>query len=281
MSDYIDFHNKNILFQKVIRSIIFLSLKLPKNIYCLFWNSIFYLIGNSVRIKKTKNDTFLISDQSQSIEIVYKKRFEFYMQNIETRLEHLTFEYMLNQVEFYQNDVIIDCGANIGELYLSILNQSNNLLLNYYGFEPVPNDFYTMARNTNNLVLEPLALSSNDSEKKFFLRPNTADSSFEPTSGNRSINVKCVTIDQYFKDIKRIKLLKLEAEGYEFDVLTGAKKSLEKIKYITADLGFELSNNTESSFDDVNKFLLQNDFELIDSTKRNTYLYKNKNYEFD
>ena len=33
-----------------------------------------------------------------------------------------------------------------------------------------------MARNTNNLVLEPLALSSNDSEKKFFLRPNTADS---------------------------------------------------------------------------------------------------------
>ena len=77
MSDYIDFHNKNILFQKVIRSIIFLSLKLPKNIYCLFWNSIFYLIGNSVRIKKTKNDTFLISDQSQSIEIVYKKRFEF------------------------------------------------------------------------------------------------------------------------------------------------------------------------------------------------------------
>ena len=278
MSDYIDFHNKNILFQKVIRSIIFLSLKLPKNIYCLFWNSIFYLIGNSVRIKKTKNDTFLISDQSQSIEIVYKKRFEFYMQNIETRLEHLTFEYMLSQVEFYQNDVIIDCGANIGELYLSILNQSNNLLLNYYGFEPVPNDFYTMARNTNNLVLEPLALSSNDSEKKFFLRPNTADSSFEPTSGNRSINVKCVTIDQYFKDIKRIKLLKLEAEGYEFDVLTGAKKSLEKIKYITADLGFELSNNTESSFDDVNKFLLQNDFELIDSTKRNTYLYKNKNY---
>ena len=281
MSDYIDFHNKNILFQKVIRSIIFLSLKLPKNIYCLFWNSIFYLIGNSVRIKKTKNDTFLISDQSQSIEIVYKKRFEFYMQNIETRLEHLTFEYMLSQVEFYQNDVIIDCGANIGELYLSILNQSNNLLLNYYGFEPVPNDFYTMARNTNNLVLEPLALSSNDSEKKFFLRPNTADSSFEPTSGNRSINVKCVTIDQYFKDIKKIKLLKLEAEGYEFDVLTGAKKSLEKIKYITADLGFELSNNTESSFDDVNKFLLQNDFELIDSTKRNTYLYKNKNYEFD
>jgi len=237
--------------------------------------------SNSVRIKKTKNDTFYISDQSQSIEIVYKKRFEFYMQNIETRLEHLTFEYMLSQVEIYQNDVIIDCGANIGELYLSILNQNNNLLINYYGFEPVSNDFYTMARNTNNLELEPLALSSNESEKKFFLRPNTADSSFEPTSRNRSINVKCVTIDEYFKDIKRIKLLKLEAEGYEFDVLPGANKSLEKIKYITADLGFELSNNTESSFDDVNKFLLQNDFKLIDSTKRDTFLYKNKNCEFD
>ena len=72
-----------------------------------------------------------------------------------------------------------------------------------------------------------------------------------------------MTITNILRILREKKLLKLEAEGYEFDVLTGAKKSLEKIKYITADLGFELSNNTESSFDDVNKFLLQNILNLL------------------
>jgi len=73
-------------------------------------------------------------------------------------------------------------------------------------------------------------------------------------------------------------LFKLEAEGYELDVLLGASNILSKIKYIITVLSFELENNTISSFDSVNKFLQSKSFELLSSTKRLTYLYKNLKY---
>lgn len=73
-------------------------------------------------------------------------------------------------------------------------------------------------------------------------------------------------------------MFKLEAEGYELDVLLGASNILSKIKYITGVLSFELENNTISSFDSVNKFLQSKSFELLSSTKRLTYLYKNLKY---
>ena len=92
----------------------------------------------------------------------------------------------------------------------------------------------------------------------------------------KEIKVDCVKIDNYFKNINSIKLLKLEAEGFELDVLKGAHKSLSKIKFITADLGFELQGNTVSSFEEVDRFLSKNNFKRLSSTKRETYLYINQ-----
>lgn len=231
-----------------------------------------------MRISLTQNNTFLVTDKYTSIEICYKKRFEYYLQNINTRLNHLIYEYMLDQIKFANNDVVIDCGANIGELYHSIQQLSKkDINLNYYGFEPVKLDFEVLSRNTNNLIKKPLALSSESMSKNFYLNPNTADSSFERKRNLKEVKIECITIDNYFKNIKSIKLLKLEAEGFELDVLKGAQTSLSKIKFITADLGFELQGNTVSSFEEVDRFLSQNNFERISSNKRETYLYINQN----
>jgi FkbM family methyltransferase len=184
---------------------------------------------------------------------------------------------MLDQIKFFNNDVVIDCGANIGELYYSIRHLSkDDLNLNYYGFEPVELDFQVLSRNTINLVPTALALSSESISKIFYLNPKTADSSFERNLNLKGVKVECVTIDSYFKNVDSIKLLKLEAEGFELDVLKGAQRSLSKIKFISADLGLELQNNTVSSFDEVDSFLIKNNFERILSTKRETYLYINK-----
>jgi len=277
MSDYINFHNKNIFIKKFIRATIDSSIILPDKFFIYFWNSLLALIKNSVRIAQTDKNTFLVTDKYTSIEISYKKRFEYYLQNINTRLNHLIYEYMLDQIKFFNNDVVIDCGANIGELYSSIRHLSkDDLNLNYYGFEPVELDFQVLSRNTINLVPTALALSSESISKIFYLNPKTADSSFERNLNLKGVKVECVTIDSYFKNVDSIKLLKLEAEGFELDVLKGAQRSLSKIKFISADLGFELQNNTVSSFDEVDSFLIKNNFERILSTKRETYLYINK-----
>ena len=277
MSDYFDFHNKNIFIRKFIRATIKFATIFPNKLFLYFWNTLLILIKNSVRISLTNNNTFLVTDKYTSIEICYKERFEYYLQNIHTRLNHLNFEYMLNQINFVKNDVVIDCGANIGELYRSILHLSKeDINLNYYGFEPVKLDFEVLSRNTKNLVPKALALSSESEFKNFYLNAKTADSSFERKGNLKEVEVECVTIDNYFKNIDSIKLLKLEAEGFELDVLKGAQKSLTKIKFITADLGFELQGNTVRSFEEVDKYLSKNNFKLLSSTKRETYLYINQ-----
>ena len=277
MSDYFDLHNKNILIRKFIRATIKFATIFPNKLFLYFWNTLLILIKNSVRISLTNNNTFLVTDKYTSIEICYKERFEYYLQNIHTRLNHLNFEYMLNQINFVKNDVVIDCGANIGELYRSILHLSKeDINLNYYGFEPVKLDFEVLSRNTKNLVPKALALSSESEFKNFYLNAKTADSSFERKGNLKEVEVECVTIDNYFKNIDSIKLLKLEAEGFELDVLKGAQKSLTKIKFITADLGFELQGNTVRSFEEVDKYLSKNNFKLLSSTKRETYLYINQ-----
>ena len=277
MSDYFDFHKKNIFIRKFIRALIQFATILPNKLFIYFWSALLTLIKNSVRISLTHNNTFLITDKYTSIEICYKNRFEYYLQNIHTRLNHLNYEYMLNQINFVKNDVVIDCGANIGELYRSILHLTkDDINLNYYGFEPVKLDFEVLSRNTTNLVPKALALSSESVSKNFYLNPITADSSFERKAYLKEVKVECVTIDNYFKNIDSIKLLKLEAEGFELDVLIGAKNSLSKIKFITADLGFELQRDTVRSFEEVDRFLTKNNFKRLSSTKRETYLYINQ-----
>ena len=145
MSDYINFHNKNIFIKKFIRATIDSSIILPDKFFIYFCNSLLALIKNSVRIAQTDKNTFLVTDKYTSIEISYKKRFEYYLQNINTRLNHLIYEYMLDQIKFFNNDVVIDCVANIGELYYSIRHLSkDDLNLNYYGFEPVELDFQVL-----------------------------------------------------------------------------------------------------------------------------------------
>ena len=99
MSDYFDFHNKSIITRKFIRVIIQFSTILPNKLFINFWNTLLKLIKNSVRISLTQNNTFLVTDKYTSIEICYKKRFEYYLQNIDTRLNHLINEYMLYQIK--------------------------------------------------------------------------------------------------------------------------------------------------------------------------------------
>jgi len=275
MSDYINFHERSLPFKVVVRTIINISVFLPLKIFIFFWNISLKLIGNSVRVKETNKKTLLVFDDKHEIEIGYKKRFEFYMQNISHRFEHLSYEYMFSLIDFNDEDKIIDCGANIGEIYMTLKYLYSDLNFQYFGFEPNKKDFEILQRNTNNLITRPLALYSEITKKEFFLKGNTADSSFESSMYSKKDIVDCVTVDSIFTNNKNIKLFKLEAEGFEYEVIKGAKRNLKYIEYISADLSFELNNNTKSSFVEVNNYLLKNNFSLVDENPRLVYLYKN------
>ena len=85
---------------------------------------------------------------------------------------------MLENINFSENDIVVDCGANIGEIYC-LIKQINgkNYNFDYFGFEPSEFEFNILDKNSNNNVQEPLALFNQDTKKNFYLNRELADSS--------------------------------------------------------------------------------------------------------
>ena len=82
-------------------------------LFCFIWNTLLIVINNSVRVGLSNDGNLIVKDNSQIIEIAHKKRFEFYLQNINTRLNHISYEYMLDSIKISFGDIVIDCGANM------------------------------------------------------------------------------------------------------------------------------------------------------------------------
>ena len=118
-----------------------------------------------------------------------------------------------------------------------------------------------------------------------FYSPSGADSSLIKTSNfitKFQIDVK--TIDQFLIQNKikgkKIKLLKLEAEGYEPEILQGCKNSLKNIEYISADVGPERGLSKKCTVTEVTNFLISRDFKLIDfGYPRIVAIYKNNLFD--
>ena len=63
---------------------------------------------------------------------------------------------------------------------------------------------------------------------------------------------------------QRLKLLKLEAEGYEPEILKGLEGKLENCEYIAIDGGYERGESNEQTFTEISNFLILNNYKIID-----------------
>ena len=93
------------------------------------------------------------------------------------------------------------------------------------------------------------------------------------------IRIETTTLDKEIDKIQqRIKLIKLEAEGFEPEILQGLKKYLNYVEYITIDCGFERGVKQESTIAECANYLIKNNFKMIDfSLPRVVTLFKNLN----
>ena len=83
----------------------------------------------------------------------------------------------------------------------------------------------------------------------------------------KSYFVKTSSIDIFFKNVNlKDSLLKIDVEGFEYNVLLGSKKSLQKIRYIIIEKQF---SNLHKGYDFnlSHDFLLKNEFKLIKKFK--------------
>jgi FkbM family methyltransferase len=205
-----------------------------------------------------------------------------YSNGISERGLNLGDDYLLKNIEFNRGDLVIDCGANVGDF--KIYFENLGLDVNYVGIEPSPSEYFCLVKNTSPCLTFNLGLWNKNSKLKFYISSRAGDSSFlRPVEFSSTEEVLVVRLDKFFaKNFKnkRIKLLKVEAEGAEPEVIYGCKGILDKIEYISADCGFERGQLKESTVTPVTNFLCANGFEVVDiSYPRLVVLFKNKNYK--
>lgn len=261
--------------KKIFGKLVFYSIKFK---IVNFLNLIFFLFRKNIRVKK-KGSFYLVYSESYKLYFYLLERVDIFINGIESRFEKLFDEYFLDLIGFEEGDNVIDCGAHLGE----ILYYFKDVKINYFAFEPSTELCDCIEKNislnqNNYLSYEVVnkALLDNKDRVTVYIRDETGDTSLEADNLSKSLVIDSVRLDQYFKENTFIKLLKIDAEGFEYEVLKGAENLLSSIKFIAVDAGFERDSNTINTFTEVNEFLLANGFSLENKNLvRHTYLYLN------
>jgi len=169
-----------------------------------------------------------------------------YKDSILSRLIYDGFEkeeikYVISELK--EGDFFIDIGTNIGlfSLFASkIIGDKGKIIC----FEPSPSTFSRLVENVQlndfkNLNLRNIGLSNREEEMTFYVSNNGYDAwnSFAPTKDNKlesSIQVAVSTLDIELEEIdkSKIKLVKIDVEGWEKFVLEGGQDFLIKFNPI-------------------------------------------------
>ena len=243
-----------------------------QKIFCFLMNM---LIRNQNKIfyKDNKYSKFILKNNL----IQYpNKRIVRVLKNEKAQLKHLFSTYCLDSLNFSDNDLVVDCGANIGELRYSFLNEDINI--QYLAFEPEPKTFICLKNNLDNNDLGNCyntALSNESGKKSFYVDKEGGNSSLEYFGSNNKTDVEVKNLDDF--GFKNIKVLKVEAEGHENEVLEGSVETLKTTEYLVVDYGPEKGVEQNSTASEVINFLYDNDFRLIETSKhRQVGLFRNQ-----
>jgi FkbM family methyltransferase len=224
-----------------------------------------------------ERNAYVVASDGETIAFARKERVWMYSGGIRARVDELARIYFLQQVPIRPGDVIVDCGANIGEVSRSARQRGADVI----AVEPEQGEARCITHNVPGVraVLNK-ALWKEDGYIEFFSKNDSGDSSiFEMEQYQSKKRVPTTTLDTVFHEqgIDRLRLLKLEAEGAEPEILEGARDSLTRIDYITADLGPERGVRKETTLAPVANRLYAEGFELVDVYHRRMIcLFRNK-----
>jgi FkbM family methyltransferase len=232
---------------------------------------------------------YVLKDNFKGKEILWYNNFRkqslmAYKSGLEHRSIKILTDYLVQDLVLNENDIVLDIGANNGDFLLGLSALQKNL--KYYGFEPGKYEFKCLEKNvkqinqlldTNHQVFN-LALGNYKGTGTFY---------YDPEFGDSSLIANSKFVDEYIVDVeclgafwreninKKIKLMKLEAEGFEPEILEGTGDLLEHVEYVTVDVGFERGENQESTGPDVTNYLFSKNFELIRIGQyRHVFLFK-------
>ena len=265
-----------------------------------YWNLPFWVFKRLYLLRNIKeiSPTLHFKSKSGCIEIFgetsaerifigQRERIHLYWKGVQNRIDELLLQYRIDEIELQEQVLdghwIVDIGANVGEFSLGLIRKYPSLKV--LAIEPGPKEHYALSKNLSNLPFaqtknENFALWKERTTLKFFHKNQTGDSSLLPSEVTKNYSVVQVdTLDSLTKkhDIKKILILKLEAEGAEPEILLGALETLKSVTYVTADLGPERGPSQERTYEKCRDLLTGAGFEEIGipPESREVYLFRN------
>jgi len=142
-------------------------------------------------------------------------------------------EQMILDVLCPKGQVAVDVGANLG-YYTQILYENNNMV---YAYEPIP-ELYNRLNDKyidNNIIIKCCAISEKIGELFIYIPTINQEECFalascynkyDSAEKTRRQLVKSTTLDN--EQINDVGFIKIDVEGYEYEVLNGALVTLKK-----------------------------------------------------
>jgi len=137
-------------------------------------------------------------------------------------------------------DIVVDVGANIG-LFSIILSDLVGVSGKVYSFEPIPMLHNKLINNINlnkigNIETIESGIGDKESEIEIYLNPEQSGLSsvvIKPSGNVISQKIKLNSLDNFFANRKeKVSFIKIDTEGYEPQVLLGAKEIIKRDKPI-------------------------------------------------
>ena len=203
---------------------------------------------NKFIIKKYSNESYLYSCKLGEIDF---KFYDFIFSTAVNCICNEIDDYNFDSIDFKDGDVVIDIGGNIG--MVSIYLAKKYPFLKIYAFEPVKQNYENFLKNIelNNInkdIIKVFNLAITKDRRDVILTSpfdnSGASNIYNNFRGsgniisNNDISIKSITFDDIFSNnnISKCKLLKIDCEGAEYEILYSANvENLKNCEYMRAE----------------------------------------------
>lgn len=149
--------------------------------------------------------------------------------------------YLVESITFQKGDIVFDIGAHVGIVSTYLAKRWPGIKI--YALEPVPANYQRLLRNLKangcrGVTAIKAGLSGNGRFMSLKGVPSLNSGGYSAfTSGSQGIRVRTVTLEWLFRqfDLDRCKLLKIDCEGAEYEVLGAFPELLRCVDYLIGE----------------------------------------------
>ena len=177
---------------------------------------------------------------------------------------------------------VIDIGANVGQFAVAAARFFPGTEI--HSFEPVEETVRRLIKNTaaeKRITAHQTAIGERSGEAEIYINSDSRATSILPLAKahleafphaveTKKSTVKISTLDGIFSqiDLPRPVLIKIDVEGYEWQVISGGGETFKKADHIVIEMSMKVMHEGEKKFGDISDRLRDKGFIFIEALGR-------------